>query len=225
MTKQFDVEMITEIHNRAGRWFAKNDLPDEALPYLMSAGNIPAARDLIVANRYHLTKREQWHRLERWLNLLPIAVIENDPELLIAKAWLHENRERTPELVQALETVEQLVDAHLTDPPPASPIIGELNAFRAGHYYLNGDVQQAEKHANQAVAQIPKHHLSESGFANLIWAFTLQMKGEAKRARQWVYDTLSLDETGVSTYSARMLLTLCFFDRLQEFFHSVRNKI
>jgi LuxR family maltose regulon positive regulatory protein len=215
MNRHFKPETINELHNRAGSWFAHNDLPDEALQYLLAAGNIPAARQLVVMHRYDLTKHEQWHRLESWINAIPKESVNKDPELLIAIAWLHENRERIPEMLSVISRIERLLADGAIETTEKNGIIGELNALKAGNFYLSGDVRRAEEHANQAIAQIPRHHLSELAYALLVWAFTHQMSGDAKKAREVIYDALPSDETASSTYSARLLLTLSFIDWLE----------
>jgi LuxR family maltose regulon positive regulatory protein len=219
----FNPDAINELYNRAGNWFAQNDLPDEALQYLLAADNIQAARQLVVTHRYDLTKHEQWHRLECWLNALPKESVNEDPELLIAKAWLHENRERIPDMLSVIKRIDRLLVDGAIGTTEASGVIGELNALKAGNFYLSGDVRCAEEHANQAIAQIPRHHLSELAYALLVWAFTHQMSGDAKKAREVVYNALPSDETASSTYSARLLLTLSFIDWLEGDLSGVRQ--
>ncbi|MBW2429188.1 MAG: hypothetical protein JRF56_09535 [Deltaproteobacteria bacterium] len=219
----FSPDTINELYNKAGSWFAQNDLPDEALQYLLAVDNIPAARQLVVTHRYDLTKHEQWHRLERWLNALPKDSVNKDPELLIAKAWLHENRERIPDMLSVIKRIDRLLVEEAIGTTETIGIIGELNALKAGNFYLSGDVRRAEEHANQAITQIPRHHLSELAYALLVWAFIHQMSGDVKKAREVVYNALPIDETASSTYSARLLLTLSFIDWLEADLSGVRQ--
>jgi LuxR family maltose regulon positive regulatory protein len=223
MNRHFKPETINELHNRAGSWFAHNDLPDEALQYLLAAGNIPAARQLVVTLRYDLTKHEQWHRLESWINAMPKESVNKDPELLIAIAWLHENRERIPDMLSVIKRIDRLLADGATGTTETSSVIGELNALKAGNFYLSGDVRRAGEHANQAIAQIPQHHLSERAYALLVWAFTHQMSGGAKKAREVIYEALTSDEPAGSTYSARLLLALSFIDWLEGDLSGVRQ--
>ena len=206
-------EKIDELYNRAGTWFARNDLPDEALQHFLAAGNSNAARELVLANRHDLTNREQWHRLERWINTLPEEIASNDLELLITKAWLHENRERMPELHAALEAIDRLLADGQAGATATSDIIGEHHALKSAIFYMNGDVRRARQYAEQAVEQIPLNHYSERAFALLVWAFTHQMSGDAQNARSVVYD--EIDETAGGTFAGRLLLTLCFVDWLE----------
>lgn len=223
MTRQFKPETINDLNNRAGNWLAQNNLLDEALQHLLTAGNIPAARQLVVAHRYDLTRHEQWHRLERWINALPKAAVGNDPELLTVKAWLYENRERLPELLHVLSSVDRLLVEDPTGAPKNSAMVGELDALKSAHFYLSGNVRRAKHHADRAITQIPRHHSSELAYALLIWAFTHQMTGETIKARKEIYDALATSETAGDTYAARMLLALCWIDWLEGDLTSVRQ--
>jgi ATP/maltotriose-dependent transcriptional regulator MalT len=223
MNRHFKPGTINELHNRAGSWFAQNKLPDEALQYLLAADNIPTARELVISHRYNLTKHEQWHRLERWIDAIPKESVNKDPELLIIIAWLHENRERIPEMLSVINQIDRLIVDGAIGTTDTNGIIGELNALKAANFYLSGDVRRAEEHANQAIAQIPRRHLSEFAYAMLIRAFTHQMRDDARKAREVIYDALTSDETAGSTYSARLLLTLSFIDWLEGDLSGVRH--
>ena len=213
MKRHLTAEQIGDLYNRAGNWFAQNDLPDEALQHFLAADNSSAAREIVLTNRHDLTNREQWHRLERWIEKLPADIASNDAELLLIKAWLHENRERMPELHATLEAIDRLLADGQVNSTATSDIIGECNALKSAILYMNGEVRRAMQHAEQAVNQIPRHHYSERAFAVLVWAFTHQMTGNINKARKVVYD--AIDETAGGTYTARLLLTLCFIDWLE----------
>jgi LuxR family maltose regulon positive regulatory protein len=215
LKRRFGENVAMELHNRAGSWFAQQGNPDEAIQHMLSANNVEAARQIVIFNRYDLTEHEQWHRLERWMNALPKDSVDNDPALLTIQAWLHENRERVPEMLDVVERCEKLVSERPQPIGESRKIIGELNALKASHFYLKGDLRHAKEYADLAIAQIPRNHLSERAFALLVWAFTYQMEGNATEARRVVYDAMREDPTGGSTYSARLLLTLCFIDWLE----------
>ena len=67
-------EMAT-FHTLASAWFAEQGLIDEALHHALKADDIPAAARLVAHHRHDLINREQWPRLERWLDLLPDSAL------------------------------------------------------------------------------------------------------------------------------------------------------
>ena len=210
LVHRFGGKTALELHDRAGQWYAQNDFLDEALQHLLAAKNVSAARQLVVEHRYDLTENEQWPRLEGWLAKLPKETVQNDPALLIVLAWIHENRERVPEMVQTLDRIETLLPETLEREHQA--ILGECNALRASRFYFLGDVKRAGRHADRAIKQIPGNCLSERAFALLVWAFIHQMNGDATEARKVVYGAMRAGETKGGTYTARLILTLCFID-------------
>lgn len=215
LKRRFGEKVAMELHYRAGNWFAQQGNPDEAIQHMLSANNVEAAQQIVISNRYELTEREQWHRLERWMDALPNDSIDNDPELLTIQAWLHENRERMPEMLDVIERGEKLVSEWSPRSGKSQKIFGELNALKASHFYLKGDLRRAKEYADLAIARIPRNCLSERAFALLVWAFTYQMEGNATEARRVIYGAMREDATSDSTYSARLLLTLCFIDWLE----------
>lgn len=215
LKRRFGEQAIADLHDRAGEWYARHDCPDEALQHLLSAKNIIAARQLVVNQRYDLTAHEQWHRLERWFEKLPKETVGKDSALLIIQAWIHENRERQPEMVQTLDRIETLLSGTAEAETEHQEILGEYNALRASHFYMHGDIKRARHHADHAIRQIHHNRLSEHAYALLVWAFIHQMDGDATEARKVIFGAMRADETKGSTYTARLLLTLCFIDWLE----------
>lgn len=215
MRRNFTPEMIEELNNQAGKWFEENDLHDEALQYFLVADNIPAARQLIITQRYDLTLNEKWHRLNRWVSSIPKDHVNIDPELLIIIAWLHENRERYHDMRSTIQQIDQLLADDAAKTMNAGSLLGELDALKAADFYIEGDVKHTEERAIRAIERIPAHHLSERAFAILVYAFTRQMNGDAHHARKTIHEALQGHETTGSTYTARLLLALSFVDWLE----------
>jgi LuxR family maltose regulon positive regulatory protein len=212
MRRSFPPEKIKALKNRAGQWFAENHLLDESFRYLLAADNIPAVRDLIVTHRYVLTHNEKWHQLNRWIKAIPHDYLIDDPELLMITAWIQENRERYQDLQDTIKQIDCLLAKTPAGEMPAKPLLGELDALKSAQLYLQGDVGQAKNHATLAIERIPANHLSERAFAVLIYAFVHQMVGAVHLSRKIVNDAFSGHETTGTTYTSRLLLTLCFVD-------------
>jgi LuxR family maltose regulon positive regulatory protein len=215
MEKRFSPDAIAELHKRAGGWFMQNSLLDEALQHFLSAEDIPAAKQLVANNRHYLTDKEQWHRLERWIGLLPKETIDRDPELLIAKAWLCENRLRIPEMVDLTKRAEAIVAGKGTETSPENGLYGELAALKAARFYLEGNGKCALSCAKQALETIPMTQASERAFALLVLAFACQMTGALNDAHTIVYNALEQADAYSYTYHARLMFGLCFIDWME----------
>ena len=215
LKRRLGEKTFLDLHNRAGNWYAQNEYLDEALKHMLAAKNNTAARKLVIGKRYELTKLEQWHRLERWVESLPEADLHKDPELLIILAWIHENRERIPQMFQVLDSIEKQISEKAEAVNEHLEITGECNALRAAQFYIGGDIERARHYADLSIEQIPKSHPNERAYALLVWALIHQMQGEVTEARKVVYGFLREDDSNVSNYDARLLLTLCIIDWLE----------
>src|SRR5262249_61027215 len=77
------------VHRKASEWYARHDMMDEALRHALEGGDYETASRLIEGAMEEALNEERWRDLERWLQLLPDAVIRNYPALLIAQALVH----------------------------------------------------------------------------------------------------------------------------------------
>jgi LuxR family maltose regulon positive regulatory protein len=223
MEKRFRPDAIAGFHQKASAWFIQNSLIDEALHHLLAAGDVSAAQQLVIQNRHHLTELEQWHRLEYWIGLLPKESVDNHPELLIAKAWLCENRFRIPEMVDLLERAETLLAEKGLDTFRNNWLDGEVAALKAGRLYVEGNGKRAISYAKQALEKIPQHHASERAFTLLVLAFAYQMTGKLKAAQAVVLNALEQADAYTHTYQARLLFALCFIDWTEADLHGLQQ--
>jgi len=89
---RLDADEISALHRRASRWFAENNLIDEALHYSLAAGDVSAAAQLVKQSRHMPLNDDKWYILEKWLSRLPDDIVRQRPELLLAKAWVLSNQ-------------------------------------------------------------------------------------------------------------------------------------
>jgi ATP/maltotriose-dependent transcriptional regulator MalT len=82
-----------------------------------AANDLPYAVNLVVQHHYNLMNREQWNRLERLLKILPTETVENNPILLMTRAFIYEHRGQLFESFAVRDQTESL----LSTLPPESP--------------------------------------------------------------------------------------------------------
>ncbi|KPJ76375.1 MAG: hypothetical protein AMJ54_12005 [Deltaproteobacteria bacterium SG8_13] len=206
---------IAALHKKAGSWFFQNDLLDEALHHFLAAGDITAAINLVKQSRHHVTDQEQWHRLDRWFGLLPQEAVEQDPELLIAKAWLAENRLQIPEMIKLIDQVEAIVASKGSQVLSSAGLAGELGALKAARFYMEGVGEKAISLSQEALEKISLHHASERAFALLVLSFAYQMTGSLRDAQTVLYNALEQAAAYSQTYRSRLMFGLCFISWLE----------
>jgi LuxR family maltose regulon positive regulatory protein len=101
---------IAGLHRRAAAWLEEQGLLEEAIPHLLAADGAIAAGELLARHHNPLLNREQRHRLDRCLHLLPADTVEDAVELLLMKAWLRYHQGRHLETPLVLDRIEALLE-------------------------------------------------------------------------------------------------------------------
>lgn len=81
-------ETATDLRRMAANWFAGAGLIGEAVALYVEAGDIDEAAATIEAHIGEAFAREDWRTVGAWLSTIPIEVIGQRPDLLLASAWV-----------------------------------------------------------------------------------------------------------------------------------------
>jgi LuxR family maltose regulon positive regulatory protein len=144
-------EYIAELHGRAGAWFAQEGDVSAALGHLLAAGRDADGADLIATSWNASLQSGRSATVVRWLDLLPVEVVTNDPRLCLARAWLaldlgeQATAERWADATAAADDGRALPDGGAT-------VTSGVAMLRATLAYRNGDLIRAEELGAQAVA-------------------------------------------------------------------------
>ena len=78
----------SDLHGRASRWYAQQDMLEDAARHALAAGQREAAFDLAERSLYEaLMRRGQQSAVLEWVGRLPRAELDKRPRLLLAAAW------------------------------------------------------------------------------------------------------------------------------------------
>ncbi len=211
LRQQHSAADIAGLHTRAGAWFAQHGLIDEALRHLLAADDTPAAVALVARQRYDLTNRALWARLDQYLHCFSPALQEQYPDLLMLKTWLFYHCGRWAELPAALERLEAILPQASLSSKQVSYLQGEISALRSLLYYYAVDPANALASAQQALAKLPRELWIVRTFARLYLAGALQMTGHFRQAYAAIYRGLEEEEETMShAFKTTLLTTLCF---------------
>jgi len=201
---------ITAIHARASAWYAQNDLIDEALSHALDAGDDLGAAQLVERNSRPRLNEDRWHVVERWMAKLPDAILQQRPQLLIAKAWVayyHLALRTIPPLLEALETM-------MDDDAIAQPSWGEVDFFWGHHWYWQGQSARSLDLLGRALERIPEAYHAARGEAELWWGLASQMSGQRTEAVQKLNSILYCEQPPPPVRQTKLLGSLTFIHML-----------
>jgi serine/threonine-protein kinase PknK len=96
---------VAELHRRAARWYARNDLPTEAVDHALAVGERQLAVDIVVDHAMPLFEESKLIVVLALLDKLPSGLVVTEPQLQIASGWANLLLQRQ---VQAEQSVRQL---------------------------------------------------------------------------------------------------------------------
>jgi ATP/maltotriose-dependent transcriptional regulator MalT len=199
---------ITGLHRCAAGWFEAQGLLEEAMHHTLQGDGPAEASRLIVRHRNDILNGEQWHRLALWLNRLPAEVVEDDPDLLMLRAWHLQNRGRHVEAFSVLDRIGEIVSREPWKSTANTPLEGAMDALRGHQHYINGQADLAIQCAEQALMRLPPDCLSERGYAIIVLGAALRTSGDPEGARKVIYDALADTLVPAGTFQGRLLMVL-----------------
>jgi LuxR family maltose regulon positive regulatory protein len=173
LKRRYSSEDINALHAGASAWFADNGMITEAIRHALAAGDEAGAAQLAVQNRQAALNAESWFVLEKWLSMLPDAMIQQRPELLIAQVWIHFYQFNYGFIPSILDAAESL----LSHQPKEHPLYGEIYLFRAIFYLFQGNSALSFKFVEDALERIPATHEFMRGTAEQFFGLAGQMDG------------------------------------------------
>ena len=175
---------VSELHRRAGAWYAEHHMTVEAVDHMLAAGDHARAADLIEQAGVRAFKRSEMATLSRWLDALPEAHVRLRPRLCLfyasvligeahfdaAEAWLRDAERRLDTGANAPAAVTGQRARSETVPDTSRPVeteamLGEVAAFRAYIASFKGDPASTVELAREALARLPADDLYTRGLS------------------------------------------------------------
>ena len=214
---------VRAMHRRAAEWLGPRGHTDEALRHALSANDPELAAGIIEASLRTALNREDQATLTRWLELLPLELIEARPNLLTIRAWSLQFSWQLAAQGKALRQIEALL---ATAPAPADepayirPLLGVLNGQAA---YLEGRPEEALALCLESLQALPHDWSYARGGAAIYLGLAMQACGRSAEAEPLLTQLHAESRDNSDGYALRILISLCFihylggeFDRLQQ---------
>ncbi len=183
---------IAMLHSRASAWFLARGAVSEAVHHALAAGDETGAARIVEGNVHGAALQDNRLAIKRWLDMLPPALVERRPGLLIARCWVlaaQDNQDALASLLQQAQALLEQPDLEMSE-EKRQALWGDLNLFWAQYwvYTLQGELALAA--AQQAVDNIPPQHAYARGYATLYRSMALQMVGRTDEALARLEETL-----------------------------------
>ncbi|MBW1636809.1 MAG: hypothetical protein JRJ68_11115, partial [Deltaproteobacteria bacterium] len=211
LERHYTADEITKLHQRASLWFEENGMIEEAFNHFQILGDSSSAGKLIVRHRHEFMNKEQWGRLRRLINMLPRALVDGDPELLLQDGWVLWNQMRIADMAEILDRVESLQASLPIEIADKERLSGEVAALRSIQYYLTPpcDGDRVITYAKRAAQNISRYNHSTRGLAIIMLALSYQLTGNLAVAFKVILAELNHKEAQQNTYHTRLLIILC----------------
>jgi LuxR family maltose regulon positive regulatory protein len=201
LQRQVSPTRLAHLHRRAGEWFVREWLIEEALRHWLAAGAVEEAAAL-VERHFHALIDDGVHsgrELERWIALFPPAAVSQRPALLVAQAYQH--------LFQwdyrRIEALLDQADALLQDPAcvlsdaSRQRLRGDIATIYGSCLYQKGDLEGVVRHARRT-RQVRSR---ENGFTYLAYA----LSGRREEALHLLAQDFAADTAQGSRHAGRLL--------------------
>ena len=199
-------EEIAALHSRAGRWFAENGFIDEAIGHLIAAGDMLGAAQVVGQHRQDILNKDRWYVLENWLSMFPDSVIQQQPELLMARVWVLYHHFNIPKIPLVIDAVEAL----LKDAPNKQHLRGEIDFFRGYISYFQNQGSQSLKHLQEALKTVPDECHEIRSQTEILYGLASQMQGREENAINRLNDLLHHKQPPLNIRETRLLVTVVY---------------
>jgi len=200
-----DPDRIHELHRRAGRWYARQGLPEDAVDHALAAADDAQAAHLIEqVGMTVLWQRGETVTLLRWLEQLPRDAARAHPRLCLDLAWALLWSDQVDAIEPRLQDAEQTLHTLDTAAPPTSPrsdavsraLRGEIAAIRAELARQGGKIAAAVDLARRALEDLPSEDRRLRGVTMGVLATVCLSSGNAAAASQAYADAVALSQPG-----------------------------
>ena len=206
LKNRFGSEEIAALHSRASEWFDENDLMSEAIQHALAGGGDIRAAQLVEQNRQVMLNSDRWYVFEKWLSMFPDSVIQQRPELLMARVWVlyhHFDIQTIPSVIDAVESL-------LNKAPIKQPLRGEIDFFRGHIHYFKNEGSSSLKHLHDALEGVPETYHGIRGQIEILHGLAGQMQGQKEKVLNRLDDLLRHYKPSQSVRKTCLLVTLVY---------------
>lgn len=199
----------TQIHHRAGEWFAGRGYIEDALRHLIAAEDLDGAAELVEENIHKTLNQDPSRRvLSRWLDLFPKDAEKRRLILLVAHAYQKMFRWDLTGAKYFLGLAESLLKDPVASIPASTSrnLLGDIVILRAANCFWLGDTENGLRNGHQGLKLVPKKNLYPYFTAIVYTAFCKALSGQKDEALLMLNEALAEDCSEGSPISGQLIL-------------------
>jgi LuxR family maltose regulon positive regulatory protein len=209
-----DAASIALLHQQASAWLAGHGLIEEAIQHALAGGDAQQAALLVGQHRHALLNREEWRTLDRWLARLPESLVQQQPTLLLAKAWVLQFQFRMAAIPPLLQAATLRLRDLANDPALAEALQGEMEALSGLVWYWQNEGERSLAAMQQSLAHLPPTWVYARGGTLFYLGMAAQMTGQSAMAMEVLRTALEAEPSRPTPFNTRVFLGLSFIHYL-----------
>jgi LuxR family maltose regulon positive regulatory protein len=198
---QTQPDQLPELHLRASKWYEQQGFTSEAIDHTLSGEDYNRAAELIGTHLDDKYEKVAPLTLQRWFAVIPVELIETQPQLMLLQAWSQFNSGQLESADQSLQGVGQLLDTDVQlSNSVRDALYGRTAAIQSFIASYRGDLPGTIQFAKQALDVLPDAEQSWRSMAAITLGDVYAAQGQMLAAHQIRTKALALSQSSGDPY-------------------------
>ncbi|MBN2115804.1 MAG: hypothetical protein JW730_04495 [Anaerolineales bacterium] len=182
LQKSHQAEKTTELHRRAGHWFAESDMATDAIQHALDAEDYPFAVDLLEGYALDMVMQGYAKTVNDWVKALPADWCSQSPRSNLALAWAHLLRGTYVQASPYLERLESFFSGSQEEEAERQSLKTEWLVMQSLLLNRQGKTQESLAMAEEALKLVPSDDDRVRSLTQFCLATLYQATGKNERA-------------------------------------------
>jgi LuxR family maltose regulon positive regulatory protein len=158
LQKSHHPERIAELHRRASKWYAQNNMVNESMKHALAAKDYAMAVDLLEENAMKMIMQGYVRTVSIWVQAMPAEWRTQSPRTYLALAWMHLLRGTYVQASPYLEQLEAIFSNPQMNGLEKGSIQAEWLVMQSLLLNKEGRNEEGFNLAEKAIGMVPKDH-------------------------------------------------------------------
>lgn len=218
--RRLHVEGEPLLHIRASKWYEQNGFLDEAIEHALSARDFERVAHLISAHYETILKHGEYAKIWRWLDEIPIELLQTLPDLCTLNAWYLFSSGRLDDAELNLQVAEKHIQANSLENLENAKLRGLVSGVRAFIASFRGDIPGIIHYAHQALEELPLQEIAWRSMIAVVLGDAYGMAGDMNASYEARVSAFETSKSGGNLYfillaSMKLAVTFRMMGQLQ----------